>query len=65
MDEIKSSTDAPGGYITTEQVMEMLHVSRKTVYMMVSDGRLRRAKVGRRNLFKLEDVQAYVDSLIR
>lgn len=48
-------------YMTTEEVMEVLHVTRKTVYNMVADGRIRRAKVGKRNLYRREDVRAIIE----
>ena len=48
-------------YMTTEEVMEVLHVTRKTVYNMVADGRIRRAKVGKRNLYRSEDVRAIIE----
>ena len=48
------------------QVAQMLRCSRKTVYRLISSGRLRAVRWGRSYRFRREDVQEFVRiSLIR
>lgn len=48
-------------YLKTEDVMELLGVSRKTVYALVGKGLIERRKVGRNNLYPVESIRAYIN----
>lgn len=48
--------------MTTEELCELLHVTRKTIYRWRMDGKLKAYRVGRQNLYAREDVEAFVRS---
>lgn len=54
--------DLKDEYMTTKQVAELLHVTRKTIWKMSNDGRLKATKVGNRNIYKTEEVRAFLES---
>lgn len=47
-------------YLTTKQVIELLHIDRTTLYRMLKDGRLRGVKVGSQWRFKEEEVNRLI-----
>lgn len=47
-------------YLTTKQVIELLHIDRTTLYRMLKDGRLHGVKVGSQWRFKEEDVNRLI-----
>lgn len=49
-------------WIDSVEVMELLHISRRTLSNYVSEGRLRCARVSNKNYFKLSDIQAFLES---
>ena len=48
--------------MTTEEVAELMHVHTKTVGRWKREGKLPATRVGRRNLFKPEDVAALLET---
>ncbi len=52
----------PSPYITREEVAEMLHVCKQTVINYTKNGLLTAHKVGRRVLYKVEEVEAAVQA---
>lgn len=50
-------------YMTAQEAADLLHVTRKTVYVWASEGRLKRYRVRdvERTLFKSEDVRALIE----
>lgn len=51
--------------LTIEDVAARLQVSRRTVYRLIAEGRLRPIHVGRRTRFTEREVEAYIASLRR
>jgi excisionase family DNA binding protein len=49
------------GLMTVNQLARLLGVSRWTIYRLVRDGEVRAVKVGERNRFRPEDVNAYLE----
>jgi excisionase family DNA binding protein len=49
------------GLLTVNQLAQLLGVSRWTIYRLVRDDELRAVKVGERNRFRPEDVDAYLE----
>lgn len=47
---------------TTEEVMEMLHVSRRTLYRYIQSGALNTVKVGKRHLISESNIKAFLDN---
>ena len=54
---------ARGRYATTEEVMALYRVCRKTVYRWNADGRLHGIKAGRRLMFDRAEVDALAESI--
>ena len=48
--------------MTTEQVLEILKVSRRTLYRYVEKGSLRTYKFGRDLRFKESDIKAFIEA---
>ena len=51
-------------FLTTENVAEILHVSKRTVYTLIERGQLKGFKSGNRVLFTKSELQRYIDGLI-
>ena len=49
---------ARGRYCTTEEIMALYHVTRRTVYRWKEAGRLHAVKAGRRLMFDWAEVEA-------
>jgi len=49
---------ARGRYCTTEEIMALFHVTKRTVYRWKEAGRLHPVKAGRRLLFERAEVEA-------
>jgi excisionase family DNA binding protein len=47
--------------VTMEEACALLSVSRTTIYRLRRDGHLRAAQIGRKLLFRLRDLDAFVD----
>lgn len=45
-------------FLSTEEICELLHVSRVTIFRYVRAGKLKPHKLGRRNLYSLNEVLA-------
>lgn len=56
-----SELGAPPPYLTIEQVTQRLHISKTTLWAMRRDGKLRAFHVGRRVLFRADDITALVE----
>lgn len=52
-------------FMTIEQVSELLHMPRSTVYQKVSEGLIKSYKPGKKILFDPEDVRAFVKKYIQ
>lgn len=64
MHDHQSSAQAavePTPYLTIEQVTRLLHISKTTLWSMRRKGKIRAFHVGRRVLFKSDDVTALVE----
>lgn len=48
--------------LTTEQVLDILKISRRTLYRYVEKGALRAYKFGRDLRFKKSDVKAFIEA---
>ena len=48
--------------LTTEQVLDILRISRRTLYRYIEKGVLRTYKFGRDLRFKKADVKAFIDA---
>lgn len=48
---------------TTEEVMRLFRIGRSTLYRWVADGRVKRVKIGRRNLFPESDIRRLIREL--
>jgi excisionase family DNA binding protein len=48
--------------LTVPQLVERTGVSRTKVYAEIASGRLRSFRLGRRRLFKVSDVESWLDS---
>jgi len=54
-------TTEPPSLLTVKQAMQVLHLSRNTVYRLVQRRVLPSVRVGERKLcFKIEDLEAYI-----
>ncbi|MCH7638292.1 MAG: helix-turn-helix domain-containing protein [Bacteroidetes bacterium] len=51
----------PTPYLSIEQVTRRLHISKTTLWQLRRDGKIRAFHVGRRVLFKSDDVTALVE----
>ena len=47
-------------FLSTEEIGELLHVSRVTIFRYMKAGKIQSHKLGRRNLFSLREVMAAV-----
>lgn len=45
-------------YMTTEQICDLYHINRMTVYRWMKAGRITPVRVGRRNLYDRAEVEA-------
>lgn len=50
-------------FLSTEEIGELLHVSRVTVFRYMKAGKIQALKLGRRNLFSLNEVIAALKSV--
>jgi excisionase family DNA binding protein len=50
----------PKNYLTAEEVMEQLDISRATLHRWMNEGKLKFYKLGRKTLYKPEDIQALI-----
>ena len=50
-------------FLSTEEIGELLHVSRVTVFRYMKAGKIQALKLGRRNLFSLNEVIATLKSV--
>jgi len=48
---------------TIKEVAEMLRVSKPTVYRMMSDGKLKPLKLGKRTLFEESELNRFIEEL--
>ncbi len=55
-DEAKATTQ--DSFLSTEEIGELLHVSRVTIFRYMRAGKIQAHKLGRRNLFSLNEVIA-------
>lgn len=56
------SNKRPDKMLTTKQVMEILSVSRTTLYRVVKNRQLKAYKFGRSLRFKEEDIKAFIEA---
>ena len=49
-------------YLTSEEAADYLRVTARTIGRYCQEGRIRFRKVGRSNLFTVEDLDAFVES---
>lgn len=49
-------------YLTSEDVMKLLHIGQTTLWKYIRDGKLKPYKIGHRNLFKRSDLVARVEA---
>ena len=54
----EAETSSPGSFLSTEELCNFLHVSRPTLFRYMKAGKIRAYKLGRRNLFSLNEVLA-------
>jgi excisionase family DNA binding protein len=53
---------ADEGFLTTEDVLEYLHVNLRTVYRLIKAGRIPAIRVGRQWRFRKRDIDAWLES---
>ena len=58
---MEDRTDVTSPYMTTEDVMTYYHVTRRTVYRWVSEGRLTPKRAGRRLMFERDEVKRLIE----
>ena len=51
---------APNRSLSTQEVAELLHVSKSTIYELIRRGEINSYKVGRKVRFTQDDVDAYI-----
>src|SRR5215203_3744100 len=49
-------------FLTTEEVLEYLHVNLRTVYRLIKAGKIPAVRVGRQWRFRKRDIDAWLDS---
>ncbi len=49
--------------VTIPQACEITGLGRSTIYRLFEDGKLQRIKAGTRTLIKMDDLEAYIESL--
>ena len=49
-------------YLTSEEVMKILHINKTTLWKYIKLGKLKRYKVGHRNLFRRSELIACVEA---
>jgi excisionase family DNA binding protein len=47
--------------LSVEEVSEVLHISERGIYRLVSNGEIPRVKVGQRTLFDPADIRRFID----
>ncbi len=53
---------AEEGFLTTEEVLEYLHVNLRTVYRLIKAGKIPAVRVGRQWRFRKRDIDAWLES---
>ena len=49
--------------VTIPQACKLTGLGRSTIYRLFDDGKLQRLKAGSRTLIKMDDLEAYIESL--
>lgn len=49
--------------VTIPQACKITGLGRSTIYRLFEEGKLQRLKAGTRTLIKMDDLEAYIDSL--
>jgi excisionase family DNA binding protein len=49
--------------VTIPQACKLTGLGRSTIYRLFDDGKIRRLKAGSRTLIKMDDLEAYIESL--
>lgn len=52
-------------YYTTDEVADFLKISRRTIYNLLEKGLLKGVKIGKTWRFSKQDIQDYIQKLIR
>lgn len=52
--------ETPIKVYTTEEVCEMLHVARRTLYRYIQEGKIESFRIGRGHRFTEDDIKAYM-----
>ncbi len=50
--------------LTVEEVLDILRISRMTLYRIVNSGELKRLKIGSRTFFRRRDVERFIESKV-
>ena len=50
--------------VTIPQACKLTGLGRSTIYRLFDDGKLQRLKAGSRTLIKMDDLEAYIESLV-
>src|SRR4249920_2174201 len=50
------------GFLTTEEVLDYLHVNLRTVYRLIKAGKIPAVRVGRQWRFRKHDIDAWLES---
>src|SRR5690242_15435113 len=50
------------GFLTTEEVLDYLHVNLRTVYRLIKAGKIPAVRVGRQWRFRKRDIDAWLES---
>ncbi len=50
-----------GKLLTVEELMGMLRISRPTLYRLLKAGKLEPVRIGKRVLFEMSDIRAFID----
>ncbi|OPY76876.1 MAG: Helix-turn-helix domain protein [Syntrophorhabdus sp. PtaU1.Bin153] len=48
--------------ITVNEALDILRISRPTIYRFIADGSLKPVKIGKRTLFEEKELQRFIDS---
>ena len=56
------SRDATKDFLTTEEVLDYLHVNLRTVYRLIKAGKIPAVRVGRQWRFRKHDIDAWLES---
>ncbi|SFQ55724.1 DNA binding domain-containing protein, excisionase family [Roseivivax halotolerans] len=58
-----ASTNVTPALLTADQACDYLGIRKSKLYQLMADGEIRGGKLGRRRMFRVADLEAYVASI--